>query len=98
MQVRPFQDRTAKRQANILRGSKATFQMVALDSLGGRDWPCLAGWNLRKTQKKKNKKRKRKGKGEGKSIKTIIQTWTGTSTQTSGKMDPSQKSKPTILE
>lgn len=79
MQVRPFQDRTAKRQAESLRGSRATCQMVVLDSLGGRDWPCPAGWNLKKeTQKKENKKGKRKGNREGNKAVKKVKIQTGT--------------------
>lgn len=61
IRVRPFQDRTAKRQAKSLRGSRPTCQMVVLGSPGGRDWPYPAGWRV--------KTRKRKGKGKEKGEK-----------------------------
>lgn len=63
IRVRPFQDRTAKRQAKSLRGSRPTCQMVVLDSPGGRDWPYPAGWSLKTRKTKKKRKRGREGKG-----------------------------------
>lgn len=78
IRVRPFQDRTAKRQAKSLRGSRPTCQMVVLGSPGGRDWPYPAGWRL------KTRKTKKKGKGRrrGRSSKTIVKTQKGTGIRT----------------
>lgn len=61
IRVRPFQDRTAKRQAKSLRGSRPTCQMVVLGSPGGRDWPYPAGWRV-KTRKTKEKGKEKGGK------------------------------------
>lgn len=85
--VRPFQDRTAKRQAKSLRGSRPTCQMVVWGSPGGRDWPYPAGWSL------ETRKTKKEGKGEGKrgrSSKTVVKIQKGTGIRTTE--DPRQKS------
>lgn len=90
--VRPFQDRTAKRQAKSLRESRPTCQMVVLDSPGGRDWPYPAGWRL------KTRKTKKKGKGRkrGRSSKTIVKIQKGTGIRTIE--DPQQKFKSNSTE